>query len=120
MIDVLSGFGVQMILDVDLAVDSNGEFSWVYSVEARGRVSNLEVGFLDFGATYGHESNIKSDNKDTRKLNMQLFWALRMIIENVTSFGPLTRRSGMEVFLWLKLVLEHHNGIARHNNDIGD
>ena len=120
MIDVLSGFGVQMILDVDLAVDSNGEFSWVYSVEARGRVSNLEVGFLDFGATYGHESNIKSDNKDSRKWNILLFWVLRLIIENVTNFGSLTRRSGMEVFRWLKLVLEHRNDIARHNNDIGD
>ena len=109
-----------MILGVHFAVDSNGEFSSVYRAEARARVSNLEDEFLDFGATYGHESNIKSDNKDTRKLNMQMFWALRMIIENVTSFGPLSRRSGMEVFRWLKLVLEHHNGIARHNTDNGD
>ena len=45
MIDVLRGFGVQMILGVDLAVYSNGEFSLVYSVEARARVSKLEVGF---------------------------------------------------------------------------
>jgi len=117
---VLRGFGVHMILGVDLAVDSNGEFSWVYRVEARARVSNLEVGFLDFGATYGHESNIKSDNKDARKPNMQLIWVLRIIIENVTSFGPLTRRSKMEMFRWLKLVLEHRNDIAQHNNDIGD
>ena len=117
---MLRGFGVQMILGVHFAVDSNGEFSWVYRAEARARVSNLEVGFLDFGATYGHESNIKSDNKDRRKLNIQLFWALRIIIENFTSFGTLTRRSGMEVFRWLKLVLEHHNGIAWHDTDIGD
>ena len=109
-----------MILGVDLAVDSNGEFSWVYRVEARAQVSNLEVGFLDFGATYRHESNIKSKNKDKMKQNMQLFWALRIIIENVTSFGPLTRRSGMEVFRKLKLVPEYHNGTVRYHNDIGD
>ena len=96
------------------------EFSWVYRVEARARLSNLEVEYLDFGATYGHESNIKSDDKDTRKLNIQLFWVLGMIIENFTSFGPQTRRSGMEVFRWLKLVLEHHNNIAGNINDIGD
>ena len=116
----MRGFRVQTILGVHFAVDSNGEFSSVYRAEARARVSNLEDEFLDFGATYGHESNIKSDNKDTRKLNIQILWALRMILENVTSFGPLSRRSGMEVFRWLKLVLEHHNGIARHNNDNGD
>ena len=117
---MLRGFGIQMILGVHFAVDLNGEFSWVYRVEARAQVSNLEVEFLDFGVTYGHEFNIKSDNKDTRKLNISIFWVLRTIIENFTSFGPLTRRSGMEVFWWLKLVLEHHNGIARHNKDIGD
>ena len=84
------------------------------------RVSTLEVGFLDFGATYGHESIIKSDNKDTRKWNMQLIWGLRIIIENFTSFGPLPRRSGMKVIRWLKLVLEYYNDIPRHSNDIED
>ena len=67
---MLRGFGIRMILGVHFAVDSNGEFSSVYRVEARARVSNLEDEFLDFGETYGHESNIKSDNKDTRKLNI--------------------------------------------------
>ena len=61
-IDVLRGLGIRTILCVDLAVDSNGEFSWVYSVEARARVSKLEVGCINFGATYGHKSNTKSND----------------------------------------------------------
>ena len=44
-----------MILDVDfLAVDSNGEFSWVQGAEARDEYEILGVGFLNFGVTYGH------------------------------------------------------------------
>ena len=79
----------------------------------------MEVGLLYFGVTHGLESNIKNENKDIRKRHMQLFWALRIIIEKLTSLGPLTRRSGMEVFRWLKLVLEYRNDIAQ-NYDIGD
>ena len=88
----------------------------------RNKGASIKIGscFLNFGATYGHESNTKRDNKDTRKWNMQLIWGLRIIVENYTSFGPLTRRSGMKVFRWLKLVLEYRNDIARHNNDVGD
>ena len=65
--DFFRGFGVRMIIGVDLAVDSNGEFLWVYRAEARDEYKILGVGFLNFEATYGHEFNIKSDKKDTRK-----------------------------------------------------
>ena len=88
----------------------------------RSKGASIKVGswFLNFGATYGHESNTKRDNKDTWKWNMQLIWGLRIVIEKFTSFGPLTRRSGMKVFRWLKLVLEYRNDIARHTNDVED